>query len=116
MLGLAFDTCNEFGLSFSFESCQLNHSTFYKRNLKKIRFAGSRLEEVDFTECNLSEAIFDSCDLHNAQFDRTNLEKADFRTAFNFIIDPENNRLKKARFSNSGLSGLLHKYDLRIEM
>jgi uncharacterized protein YjbI with pentapeptide repeats len=30
MLGLRFDTCNEFGLSFSFERCQLNHSSFYK--------------------------------------------------------------------------------------
>lgn len=30
MLGLRFDTCNQFGLSFSFDSCQLNHSSFYK--------------------------------------------------------------------------------------
>jgi uncharacterized protein YjbI with pentapeptide repeats len=35
MLGLRFDTCNEFGLSFSFENCTLNHSSFYKTKIKK---------------------------------------------------------------------------------
>ena len=35
MLGLRFDTCNEFGLSFSFDGCQLNHSSFFKTKIKK---------------------------------------------------------------------------------
>jgi len=35
MLGLRFDMCNAFGLSFSFEGCQLNHSSFYKTQLKR---------------------------------------------------------------------------------
>jgi hypothetical protein len=30
MLGLNFEDCNEFGLSFNFENCSLNHSSFYK--------------------------------------------------------------------------------------
>ena len=34
MLGLRFDTCSDFGLSFSFENCTLNHSTFYKKKIK----------------------------------------------------------------------------------
>jgi fluoroquinolone resistance protein len=48
-------------------------------------------------------------------FNRTNLEKCDFRTAFDYSIDPETNRLKNARFSTSGISGLLDKYNLIIE-
>ena len=55
------------------------------------------------------------CELAGATFDRTNLEKADLRTAYHFIIDPDNNRIKKAKFSESALSGLLTKYDLVIE-
>jgi len=50
----------------------------------------------------------------NATFDKTMLEKADFRTAYNYSIDPDNNRIKKAKFSQSGLGGLLHKYDIVI--
>jgi uncharacterized protein YjbI with pentapeptide repeats len=73
------------------------------------------LQEADFSECELNSAIFDNCDLFNATFDQTNLEKADFRTAMNFRIDPERNKLKKARFSKSHLSGLLEKYDILIE-
>jgi fluoroquinolone resistance protein len=59
--------------------------------------------------------IFDNCDLKNAAFDQTILEKADFRTAFNYSIDPDNNKIKKAKFSISGLTGLLEKYNIEIE-
>jgi hypothetical protein len=48
-------------------------------------------------------------------FNHTNLEKVDFRSTFNYSIDPEVNRLKKTRFSSSGLAGLLNKYDLLID-
>ena len=46
--------------------------------------------------------------------DQTILEKADFRTAKNYSIDPEQNRLKKAKFSLSGVVGLLRKYDIVV--
>jgi uncharacterized protein YjbI with pentapeptide repeats len=38
MLGLRWDTCNTLGLSFSMQECQLNHSSFFKLNLKKTVF------------------------------------------------------------------------------
>jgi len=31
MLGLLFNDCSEFGLSFSFNNCNLNHSSFIKQ-------------------------------------------------------------------------------------
>lgn len=43
------------------------------------------------------------------------IEKVDFRTAFNYSMGPEINRIKKAKFSISGISGLLDKYDIDIE-
>ncbi|WP_085537327.1 pentapeptide repeat-containing protein [Massilibacteroides vaginae] len=115
MLGLQFDMCNEFSLSFSFNNCLLNHSVFYKRKIKKTSFLNSQLREVDFTEADLSNSVFDNCDLLGATFEFTNLEKADLRTAYNFTLDPEGNRIKKAAFSLSGLPGLLNKYELNID-
>ncbi|WP_419802798.1 hypothetical protein [Mucilaginibacter sp.] len=40
--------------------------------------------------------------------------EADFSSAYNFSIDPENNRIKKAKFSVAGLPGLLEKFGLKI--
>lgn len=115
MLGLRFDTCLEFGIEFSFDNCQLDHSSFYQRKIKKTAFKNCRLNEVDFTGSDLSSAVFDMCDLNRANFDNTILEKADFRTAYNYSIDPEMNKMKKARFSMNGVRGLLDKYDIEIE-
>jgi fluoroquinolone resistance protein len=123
MLGLDFSGCNEFGFVVKFDTCILDNSLFYDPNspikkrvrLKQTVFNNSQLHDVDFTECDLSAAVFDNCDLTRAIFQYTILEKADFRTAFNYSIDPELNRIKKAKFSRSGLAGLLDKYDLELE-
>jgi uncharacterized protein YjbI with pentapeptide repeats len=69
---------------------------------------------VDFTESEFSEAIFDDCDLAGALFDQTNVSKADFRSAFNYLIHPSINQIKKARFSQDGLAGLLQGFDISI--
>ena len=50
-----------------------------------------------------------------AAFENTILEKADFRTSFNYSIDPGKNRIKKAKFSLAGIAGLLEKYDIEID-
>ena len=41
-------------------------------------------------------------------------QAADFTTAHNYSIDPEINKIKKAKFSLSQLPGLLDKYDIVI--
>lgn len=115
MLGLQFDSCKDFGLSFQFENCTLDHSTFFKLKIKKTLFRNSHLDGVDFTGCDLTSAVFDNCNLLNAKFDNTILEKADLRTSIHYSIDPEINKIKKAKFSLSGVTGLLDKYDIEIE-
>ncbi len=116
MLGLKFETCNDFGFSVRFNNCTLNHSSFYSWKIKKTIFKNSHLIEVDFTNCDLSNAVFDNCDLSNAIFENTTLEKADFRTSFNYSLNPEINRIKKAKFSLTGIAGLLSKYDIEIDL
>lgn len=115
MLGLRFDTCKGFGLEVGFSNCSLNHSSFHQVIIKKTLFKKTILQEVDFSACDLTGSVFDECDLAGAIFDKTILEKTDFRTAFNFSINPETNRIKKARFSVAGTPGLLHKYDILID-
>ena len=78
-------------------------------------FKNCSLQEADFTESDLSGAVFDRCDLARAIFRNTVLEKTDFRTAYNYSIDPEINRMKKSKFTASALAGLLDKYDIEIE-
>jgi fluoroquinolone resistance protein len=115
MLGLHFDDCNDFGLSFGFEDCSLNHSSFYKIKIPRTIFKNSQLHEIDFTECDLTNSVFNNCDLSRAIFENTIIEKADFRTSYNYSIDPQINRIKKAKFSLTGISGLLYKYDIEID-
>lgn len=115
MLGVNFESCNPFGLSFVFENCNLGNASFFGLKIKGTRFKNSNLEEVDFTGCDLSAAVFGNCSLKGAIFDNTNLEKADFRTASHYSINPENNKIKKAKFAMPWVLGLLNKYNIEIE-
>lgn len=114
MLGFRFDQCNPFNLSFSFDHCQLNLSSFYKLNIKKTSFKNSQLQEVDFTDCDITQSVFENCDLNRAIFSNTILEKADLISAINYLIDPRLNRIKKAKFSLSGAVGLLKSFEIEI--
>jgi len=46
LLGLVFEHCNPFSLSFSFEDCMLDHASYYQCKLKKTQFINCRLYEV----------------------------------------------------------------------
>jgi fluoroquinolone resistance protein len=59
--------------------------------------------------------MLDNCALKGVSFDHTNIEKVDFRTSYNYSIDPEINRIKKTKFLIMGISGLLNKCDIDIE-
>ena len=60
-------------------------------------------------------AVFENCDLFNASFIHSNLEKTDFSSAKNYSLDPELNKITNAKFSFSGIAGLLNKYNIVIE-
>lgn len=116
LLGLQFHDCNKFLFSMRFSDCILDLSSFFDRELSKnIHFKDCSLQEVDFSQCNLKAMNFEYCDLKDAIFKQCSLEKADFRTATNFSIDPEINRIEQAQFSTKGLVGLLRKYKIRVD-
>lgn len=115
LLGLRFEGCNRFLFSVDFKGCNLNFSSFYQMNPKSISFRDCNLKEVDFTETDLTGALFEKCDMDSAIFKNTILKKADFRTSFNFSIDPQINNIQQAKFSLRGLPGLLEKYKIEVE-
>ena len=115
MVGLGFQDCNQLLLSVQFEDCQLKLASFYKLKLKATKFVNCNLQEVDFTEADLTGSTMDNCDLSRAVFEYTNIEKSDLRSSFNYQINPEINKIKKAKFSLSGVRGLLSQFDIEIE-
>lgn len=115
LVGFDFSLCNDFLFQVEFDSCQLDYAIFSKKKMKKTRFSKCSIVEADFTESDLTESVYHECQMDGSTFYYTILEKADLRTATNFNIDPEVNRIKKAKFSVFGLPGLLQKYDIRVE-
>ena len=114
MVGFRLDLCSTFLLWVSFENCILKYAQFLNLPLKETEFIKCDLQEVDFTGAHLWSSIFKECDLLGALFHLTNLEKADLCSSFNYIIDPENNIITKAKFWRAWIAGLLMKYNIDI--
>ena len=115
LLGMQFDHVKIFLLQMSFDDCVLDLSNFIGLPLEKTTFINCSLVETDFSKSNLNGSIFNNCNLDRAVFDQTSLEESDFRTAFNFRIDPINNNIYKAKFSKENLEGLLYGFNLQID-
>ena len=114
IMGVLFDSCMQSSISISFKESNLSNSSFFKLKMKRTIFEDCILSEVDFSDAILAESSSLNCDLNGSIFNNTNLEKADFRTSFNYSIDPTVNRIKKAKFSIEGSKGLLDKFDIEI--
>ena len=115
LLGIQFHACDDFLFGVSFNDCALDYASFANKKMPKTKFHSCSLKEVTFIGTNLTSSIFENCNLDNAIFNETQLAGADFTTAYNYKIDPEFNPMKKAKFSNAGILGLLDKYDIKIE-
>jgi len=114
MFGLHFEDCYPFILSMSFLNCQLNYSSFFGLKIKNTIFEKTCLHDVDFTGADLSKSVFKNCDLANAMFHKTNAEGVNFETSYGYAMDPELNRIRKAKFDLQGVLGLLTKYDIVV--
>ncbi len=114
LLGLRFDQCAGLLISFSFDRCVLDYSSFFKLKLRGTRFSNCKMEEVEFRQADLSQASFKDCNLARAIFEETILDGCDFTSALNYTIDPEKNRMRKAKFSYEGLPGLLTRHGIIV--
>lgn len=123
--GALFTDCDFNGVNFSmvdpllfeieFKDCLLDYAKFYTLKIKGTVFTNCSLIAVDFMNTDLTGVIFDNCNMHKTVFIDAIAIKADFTTSYNFSIDPERNKLRKAMFSQAGLKGLLDKYEIIVK-
>lgn len=81
---------------------------------KKVSFGGSKLNDCHFTNTNLIGADFGEVNLSGTIFHKCDLSMADFTTAIQYDIDPQTNKIKKAKFSLPEALGLLRCFDVMI--
>ena len=114
ILGVNFSECQDFLFSVTFNGCILDYASFQRKKMLKTSFMRCSLKEVTFSEAVMPGSSFNECNLMDAVFNRTDLSSVDFTTAYNYIIDPEINTMKKAKFALHGVHGLLTKYQIEI--
>ena len=113
--GIDFEPISKMLLSFSFENCSISYSYFKGLKIPSTRFLNCEMKECDFIDTDLSAATFKGSSLVGSTFVNCNLSKADFREASNYQFNPNNNRLKKAKFSSPEVLALLSGFDIVIE-
>ncbi|PAW92897.1 MCBG-like protein [Mucilaginibacter sp. MD40] len=114
ILGVNFSKCDDFLFGVAFDGCLMDYASFAGKKLVKTAFVKCSLKEVSFTDAILTNSVFTDCDLDNAVFNHTDLSGVNFSTAYNFIIDPELNTLRKALFDVSGLPNLLTRHGIKV--
>ena len=110
-----FAMIDKFIFEIHFKDCNLDFSKFYALKLKGTTFTNTSLVAVDFMAADLSEVVFENCDLYRSEFDKAIANKTNFKTSFNYTINPEKTKIKKAIFSLEGVKGLLYKYDIIVK-
>lgn len=115
MMGVIFDKCHPMLFTVQFTDCILDYTSFAKLKMKQTNFEGCSIVESQFVETDLTGSRFGNCNLFRTAFQQSILEKVDFSTSINYSIDPDQNRMKKAKFALAGLPGLLEKYGIVID-
>lgn len=110
-----FAMCNKLIFEVHFKDCKLDFSKFYALKIKGTSFTNCSLLAIDFMNTDVTEVVFDTCDLHRSEFSLANATKSNFKTSYNYHIDPTKTRIKKAIFSLENVKGLLFKHDLVIK-
>lgn len=99
IMGINFKNCNKLGFLPEFENCLIDSTVFYLNNFKKGKFINSHIKNSDFIECDLRDTDFCETKFEKTNFQKCNLEKADFRYAYNYSINPFENKILKGRFA-----------------
>jgi uncharacterized protein YjbI with pentapeptide repeats len=110
-----FAMCDKLIFEIAFTDCILDFSKFYTLKIKGTSFTNCSLIAVDFMATDLTEVIFENCDLYRSEFAKAIANKTNFKTSYNYTIDPKVTKLKKAVFALEGLKGLLYKHDIVVQ-
>ncbi|WP_309641023.1 pentapeptide repeat-containing protein [Flavobacterium sp.] len=114
MKEINFSMCDKLIFEIAFTDCILDFSKFYTLKIKDTVFRNCSLIAVDFMNADLTSVIFDACDLYRSEFEKAIAVKANFKTSFNYTIDPQKTKVKNAIFSLNAVKGLLYKHDIIV--
>jgi len=115
ILGINFTRCNHFLMRMDFSRCIIQMCTFIHLEQKGICLKECKIYDCDFGYADLQGADFSGSDLRDSIFQNTNLSGASFINAINYSINPNENIIKKAKFSFPEAMSLLDKFDIIIE-
>lgn len=115
LVGLDFSACKKLLFSIKLDACIVQMCNFSSLKMVGLSFGMTELNECDFYEANLAGTDFRGCNLQGSLFENCDLREADFRNAFNYLIDPNKNQVKKAKFSMPEALSLLAPLELVIE-
>lgn len=115
LAGLNFSQISKILLSVKFLDSNLAFCNFPDLNLSDTKFVNCQLNGCDFLDTNLKNALFENTSLPGTQFDHCDLSGADFRSARDFVINLEGNKLDKAIFSLQGALTFLETLNIIIE-
>ena len=110
-----FAMCDKLIFEVHFKDCNLDFSKFYTLKIKGTSFSNCSIVAVDFMSTDLTEVVFDNCDLYRSEFAKAIANKGNFKTSYNYTIDPTKTKIKKAVFSLEGIKGLLYKHEIIVQ-
>lgn len=84
-------------------------------NLKEIIIEECKAHDVDFREADLSNGEFFMTDFEGSLFMHTKLYAATFTQAINYNINPNENDIRKGKFSMPDVIELLRNFQIEIE-
>jgi uncharacterized protein YjbI with pentapeptide repeats len=114
MVGVMFSKISTLLVSWKFRNCKIELCSFSRLDIKGTSFIECYIKETDFVDANLTNVNFMSSDLLSSRFQNSNLTKANFKLATNYYINPTQNIIKKASFSQPEVLSLLAGFDIEI--
>jgi fluoroquinolone resistance protein len=126
---IVFDGCKLIGMNWTevkwplvkltspvkFYKSNLDDCSFFELDLSELTMEFCLAKRVDFRGSNLSHGSFVETDFEGALFLGTNIELCNFSDAVNYVIDPMQNKIKKAKFSMPEAMNLLLAFEIEVE-
>lgn len=112
---LRWSTLSPQFLNLSLHECQATGGDWSDLDLKGCKLIDSNLSACDFSGADARNVDWSGSKLTEVIFHRSDLREGDFRTAIEWNIDPQENRVRDARFASNNLEGLVGRMGIRLD-
>lgn len=123
MTQVTFHRCKLTGIDFSpvmvlgidFPDNKMVYCSFLRIKIPNSNFQDSQMEESLFAGSDLRKCNFSRVAFGGSRFEDCELNQADFSDSFDFVMDPQKNRLSDAKFSADNALILLKAFKVVIK-